>query len=135
MRDTLAAHGLVVRQSHDRGDGCVRCIGEVIKLYERDPDLLAGVCATATEAWGTRSAGLERIPIAGLGVVLGRFNGEVDRGVLANKLAKYRGGPAALAGNARGLADYKPITVTRAAAEIMVGTYNRGRRSGALAAL
>lgn len=133
VRDTLAEHGLVVRPGGS--DGCVQCVSEVLKLYERDPALLDEVCAVLVESWGTRAAALERIPVASMGVVLGRFNGEVDRGALAKKLAKYRGGPAALAGDARGLHDYKPISVVRAAAEIIVDTYNRGRRSGQLSPL
>lgn len=133
VRDTLAKHGLGI--SSARSDGYVRCVTEVFRLYDNAPELLDEVCAALVEAWGTRASALERIPLAAMGVVLGRYNGELDRGALTKKLAKYRGGPAALAGDARGLADYKPISITRAAAEIIVDTYNKGRRAGQLSPL
>lgn len=129
VQETLAAHGLVV--SGSTSEGRVSCISALLVLA-KDPDLLDAVCASIVEAWGTRPAALERLMFKAMGTVLGRYNGEIDRGILSTKLAKYRGGPAALAGDARGLSDYKPITVTRAAAEIIVDTYNRGRRSGTL---
>lgn len=130
VRDTLAAHGLeIISGSRDGG---VRCIAKALALYERDPDLLDSVCRVIVEAWGTRAAAFEQVVFAAMGTVLGRYNGDLDRGTLSKKLANYRGGPAALAGDARGLADYRPISVTRAAAEIMVETYNRGRRNGSL---
>lgn len=130
VRDTLARHGLKAANTH--ADGSVACVGECLALYERDPDLLDAVCAVATEAWGTRAAALEKLVFGGLGMVLGRYNGELDHSTLATKLSKYRGGPSALSGDARGLTDYRPITVKRAVAEIVVDTYNKGRRAGAL---
>lgn len=131
IRDTLAKHGLKIGTSN----GDVRCIAEAVSLYEKSPEMLDDVCATLTGAWGTRATALERVIVAGLGIVLGRYNGELDRSVLVTKLAKYRGGPGALCGDARGLTDYRPISVRRAAAEIIVDTYNKGRGSGRLAPL
>lgn len=133
VQATLAKHNLAI--SDAKTDGYIRCVTEVFKIYERAPDLLDEVLSVLTEAWGTRLAALERIPVASMGTLLGRYNGEVDRPALVKKLSKYRGGPAALVGDARGLADYKPISITRAAAEIMRDTYNRGRRTGQLSQL
>jgi hypothetical protein len=128
VRDILAKHGL--RVAGRSGDGVVRCVSKALALYDRDPALLDSVCLVLTESWGTRQAAFEQLLVAGLGTVCDRYNGEMDHAVLVKKLAKYRGGPAALEGDARGLADYKPISVTRAVAEIVVDTYNRGRRAG-----
>lgn len=132
VRDTLAEHGLEIGNG---SDGYVRCVGKVIALYERDPELLNEVCAVIVESWGTRASAFEHVVFSAMGVVLGRFNGEIDRSVLTKKLSGYRGGPTALAGDARGLSDLKPISVTRAAAEIICDTYNKGRRSGQLSPL
>ena len=129
-RDVLARYGL--RISAGRGDGIVRCVDEVMKIYMRAPDVLGAVCATITEAWGTRPAALERTLISALDVIYSTYGAELDRGVFAHKLSKYRGGPSALCGNASGLADHKPISLKRAAAEIMVDTYNKGRRTGVI---
>lgn len=133
VRDTLAHYGL--RIGAQRADGAVCCVSKAMALYEKDPDLLDGACAVLTEAWGTRGPAYEQVVFAAVGSILGRYDGELNRAQLAKKLAKYRGGPAALVGDARGLSDYKPISVTRAAAEIMVDTYNKGKRSGQLSPL
>lgn len=136
VRDTLAKHDLYVpRSSGNTSDGAVRCVSKLLELYERDPALLDDVCSVLSSAWGTRSAAYEQMLVVAMGTVCDRYNGQLDRGALVKKLAKYRGGPSALSGDARGLADYKPISVSRAAAEIIVSTYNRGRRSGELAPL
>lgn len=133
VRDTFAKYSL--RIGHHDGDGIVRCVGSAMALYDRDPEVLDQVCAVLTGTWGTRSAAFEQTIFAAMGQVLARFNGELDRGVLVKKLAGYKGGPAGLAGDARGWADYRPITITRAAGEIIVDTYNRGRRTGVLSPL
>lgn len=132
-RNTLARHDLSIGTG--TSDGTVRCVSKVLALQAKDPALLEAVCRTLVATWGTRAAAFEQVVLTAAGIVLGRFNGELDLGAFSKKLSGYRGGPSALAGDARGLADYKPITVTRAAAEIMVDTYNKGRRSGQLSAL
>lgn len=133
VHDTFAKYGL--RVSNAPADGVVRCVSKALALYARDPALLGGVCAILTEAWGTRSAALEQIVFTAMGSVCDRYNGEMDKSVMVRKLAGYRGGPAALVGDARGLSDYKPIGVARAASEIIVDNYNKGRRTGRLSAL
>lgn len=133
VRDTLAKYGLKI--GPQANDSTVCCITEVTKIAQRDPALLDDVFHVLTEAWGTRRAALERIPVAAMSTVLGRYNGECDRARLATKLAKYRGGPGALAGDAAGLADFRPIGKTRAAAEIIVDTYNKGASAKRLPAL
>lgn len=117
------------------GDGQIACVGQVMKLCERDPMLLEDTLRVTTEAWGTRAAAVEQSLIGGLSQVIGSYNGELDHGALAKKLAKYKGGASALVGDARGLAEYKPISIRRAVAEIVVTTYNKGRRSGQLPVL
>lgn len=131
--EILEEHGLKI--GHHRGDGVVCCIDKALALYERDPELLNALCALLVGAWGTRPSAFEQVVFSGAAVVLGRYNGELNVPGFTKKLSGYRGGPSALVGDARGLADYKPISVTRAAAEIMVATYNKGRRTGQLSPL
>lgn len=135
IREILERHGLKITRG--TGEGSIRCIDKVIAIYtsKDGPKRLDEVCSTLVESWGTRAAAFEQVVLAAMGVVLARYNGELDRSAFSKKLSGYRGGPAALAGDARGLADYKPITVTRAAAEIMVDTYNKGRRGGQVSPL
>lgn len=131
IRDTLAKYYLKV----GKNTGDIRCVAEVMSIYQKSPEALDDLCSTLTCAWGTRATALEKVIVAGLGIVLARYNGELDHSVLVTKLAKYKGGPGALCGNARGLMDYRPITLRRAAAEIIVDTYNHGRGAGRLSPL
>lgn len=131
IRDILAEHGLHI--GGGTANATVRCVNKAVSLYERDPELLRQVCAVLTGAWGTRGSAFEQIVFTAVGQIVGRYNGELDRAKLVKKLSGYRGGPAALIGDARGLSDYRPAcSVTRAAAEIIVETYNRGARTAAL---
>lgn len=134
VQKTLAHYGLAI--STGSTEGSVRCIGEIMKLYTKAPDVLDSVCLVLTEAWGTRVTAFEQVVVGGVGQVVGHYNGELDQAVLVKKLSGYRGGPSALAGDARGLADYRPgVSVKRAAAEIVRETYNKGRRKGQLSPL
>lgn len=133
IRKVLRSHGLKV--ARNTGDGNVMCVSTLLKLCSRDEKLLDDVCALIVETWGTRPAALERVIFEGMGLISARYNGEIDKGILTTKLAKYRGGPAALAGDAKGLRDYKHSTLRRCVAEIVVDTYNKGRRAGALSPL
>lgn len=126
---TVRKHGW--RISRQTRDGEIRCIGVVEELHKSG--LLDDALATVTAAWGTRVSGVDAAILAGVAAVLGRYNGEVDHASLVHKLSKYRGGPTALLGNARGLRDLKSgMTVSRAVAEVIVDSYNKSRRSGAL---
>lgn len=127
---TLKRHGLRVGRA--KADGVAVCIDKIMAIGGRSLDLLDAVCRVIVETWGTRPVALEGLIFTALHQVLARYDGELDRAVLVQKLAKYRGGPSALIGNAKGLSDYRPITVASAAATIMVDTYNKSRRSGQL---
>lgn len=114
--------------------GCVSCPDTVLRIYRGDNGvLLREVLDTVTNSWGTGGDALEHTVLKGTSQVLSRYNGEIDRAQLVKKLAKYPGGASGLIGNARGLSRMKPgLSVTKAAAESILDTYNKGRRSGAL---
>lgn len=116
-----------LRVSAGSADGTVQCIDILVKLQTRDPGLLRETLSIALAAWGQRNAATERTVLAGLSAVCARYNGEVDRGTLVKKLSKYPGGAAGIIANARGLSKIRPITVTAAAAQVVVDTYNKGR--------
>lgn len=130
VHDILSEFDL--RINNGASDGVLRCVSKAVALYERDPDALRSVCAVLTGAWGTRVSAFEQVIFTAAGQVVTRYNGELDHARLVKKLSTYRGGPSALLGDARGLADYKPISVTRAAAEIIRDIYNKGARKAPL---
>lgn len=130
IEKVLAHYGLRIAGSG--AEGTVRCISKVEQVYKAGPAALERLFLILTEAWGTRPSAFEQVVVDGVGKVVTRYNGELDEASLVKKLATYRGGPAALAGDARGYADFRPIGVGRACAELIVDTYNKGKRSGAL---
>ena len=83
------------------------------KLYEKDEGAtLARTIDTLLQAWGSTAAAVEGKLVEGLGLVFGRFNGEVDQAALVKKLAKYPGGAHGLLGNAKGLRDLRKATLS-----------------------
>jgi len=116
------------------GDGQIACVGQLMKLYERNPDLLKDTLKVVTETWGTKAGAVEAPILGGMAIILDRFNGELDRGALAKKLAKS-GGATTLLGDAKQYSEYTRSTVRRAVAEVALTIYNKGRRSGQLEAL
>lgn len=127
IRDTLDHYGL--RIASGGADGAVGCVQRIKSLHKADPKKLDELCLVLTEAWGTRAAAFDGVVVAGVGKVLTRYNGELDHASLISRLSKFRGGPTSLVGDARGLAEYSRATVAHACAEVVVNTYNRGRRS------
>jgi len=134
VRDTCDAHGWRVVGGGLR-HGSIACVTTILGIYDRDPELLDATLHVLTEAWGTRNEAAEKTIVAGMSLVLGRFNGEIDKAALAKKLSKYKGGPGGLLGDARGLAEFKSLTKRRAVAEVIVGTYDKGRRNNKLGPL
>lgn len=121
----LAEYGMKI--DRQGGDGHVTCPTEVLKLYADDS--LRDTLSLVYDTWGTRSAATEGLILGGVGEFVRRYNGDVNRGQLVKKLAKYRGGPGALIGDAKGYASIKPgLSARRAVAELVRDTYNRGRR-------
>lgn len=133
VKRMVEEHGWQIKS--EARDGTIACVSELMKVYSRDPGVLDDTLSVLTEAWGTRAEAVERPIITGLASIFARYDGELDRGVLVKKLGKYRGGPGALTGDARGLSDIKSMPLGRAVAEIVVATYNKSRRSGQLTPL
>lgn len=128
IAEIVEEHGVHI----STGSEDVQCISELRKLYRTDPDLLRQVIGVAIEAWGTKRGAFEATIVAALGRVLGRYDGQLDTAAFVKRLAGYKGGPAGLIGDARGLADLRPLTLRSAAATIMVDQYNLRRRSNVL---
>jgi hypothetical protein len=114
-------------------DGNVCCVSVLNSVYNFDDgEALGATLDTVLAAWGHTAAAVEGKLIEGLGLVYRTFNGNVDRPALVKKLAKYPGGPSALIGDARGLREYKHISIPRCVAERVIEVYNTGRRIGRL---
>jgi hypothetical protein len=124
-------HNLTVeRQS---GDSHVTCVSSLKKLYLVDSGAsLDKTLGAIVAAWGSKAAALEGRLIDGIGQVFARYNGSIDEPAMVKKLAKYSGGAPGLVGDARGLMEYRRMTLSRCIAERVIDTYNLGRRVGKL---
>lgn len=124
-------HGLAV--SRQAGDGKLTCVAALKKLYRTDQgDALDRAIRAVIAAWGTKASALEGRLIEGVGTVYARYNGQIDEPAMVKKLAKYPGGASGLIGDARGMREYRRMTLSRCVAERVVETYNLGRRGGKL---
>jgi hypothetical protein len=79
-------------------------------------------------AWGHNPEGVLGPIIHGIGRIFLRDDGAVDKANLSSKLATFEGGPSALVGLAKGLKAANGGRLTDAVAELVVATYNKGRR-------
>lgn len=124
-------NGLKVARTN--ADGSVTCVSALKSLYAKDDGkALDKALATAIAAWGPTSQAVEGKIIEGLGVVFSHYNGEVDQPALVKKLAKYPGGAAGLHGSAKALKQVRSASLGRCVAEVVIETYNKGRRAGQL---
>lgn len=122
-----------LKVTHAGGDGSMHCISALTSLYNRDNGVaLAATLDTLIQSWGRIAAALEGKLIEGLGLVYATYNGTVDRPVLAKKLSKYPGGPSALLGDAKGIRQYRHVSLSRCVAERIIEVYNSGKISNKL---
>lgn len=112
-------------------DRCIACVGTLVEIYGHDQgQTLDLTLCILRDAWGFISASLEGVIVNGLARVLIEHARKIDMPVLVQKLAKYPGGAAGLHGAAKGRLHYRRTSVSRCVIEIIIETYNSGRRSG-----
>lgn len=116
------------------GPGNLVGIAALEKTYRLDDgEALDKTLGIITEAWGFRS--FDAKIVEGIGLVCARYNGELEHPALVKKLSKYPGSATGLIGDARGLMEYRKVSLARCIGERVIETYNSGRRVGKLDAL
>lgn len=96
------------------------------------PDALAWVLNIVSAAWGYQNSATHANILVALGKVWFRDHAVIDPARLAKKLAPYPGGPDGLRGAGHGVKAVFGGTVTDGIAGVIVETYNKSLRSGAL---
>lgn len=137
INECVESHGFYV-SSDGNADKAIACVNAMRKVYRQRKSGMDGPRAldlslgTIVAAWGHRPDATDGQIVQGLGEVFLRFGDEVDRQALVTKLAKAKGGPSGIIGNARTLRDMQKGSIAGNVAQIVVGLYNNGRRSNRL---
>lgn len=119
------------------GPGKIACVAAMRRVYNgrgsaAHPKELELALTTATDAWGHTPEAVDGQIVHGLGEFFKRYGKDVDAAELVPKLAKIPGGPSRLLGNARSLHEMTSRPVYRCVVEVVVGLYNKSRRTGVL---
>jgi hypothetical protein len=126
----IEGHGLSVSTNATGGHICA--VAAMERIYRRDPDALDRALATCVRAWGLEPPANDGRLVEGLGLLYARYGSAVEVADLVPRLAKFGGGPGALLGKAAGLRDLIGCTAPNAVAEVIVESYNRGKKTRAL---
>lgn len=138
ISDIVKSVGMSI--SDQQADGQINAVSTLEAVYRggrrsggQDPHALLTTLRIATNAWGKTANAVNGQIIHGLGLVVRRYGTKIDHDELLKKLAPFPGGPAGLLGRARGLRDIRGGSVANCVAAVIVDTYNKGKRSGAVA--
>lgn len=138
LNEIIQQHGLRVTASG--GDGQVTCITKLRQLYVSNNGVADGatldeVLGVVLDAWGLHYPAVEKSILGGAAIVLSTYGKELDHATLVEKLAKVKGGPSGLLGQARLFRDFRTAPMDRLVASVIVQVYNKGRTTRKLAEL
>lgn len=114
------------------GEGRITAVSSLQRVYDLDPNAAKAAIHVLTVAFGHRPAATQGSLLVGLGRVLAKYKLDVDLDDLAQRLAKFPGGPDGLVGHARGLMATRTGNLSTAIARVIVTLYNQRRRSTSL---
>jgi hypothetical protein len=120
-------HGIEI--SRTGADGHLCCVSTASDIYAIDGGYtLSNTLEIIVSAWGTGEATLEGKIIEGISLILGSYDGAINKSVLVKKLAKFQGGPSCLLGLAKGDTGHSG-RLSCCVANRVLDAYNSGRRS------
>lgn len=116
--------GLVISQS--RAEGTVGAVGTLRRVYRRDGAAVLGrALGIIRDAYGT--PGLDAPIIDGIGLLCGRYNGEMDTAVAVQRLSSAAGSIAALMNRAYFAKNQSGAPLNQCVAAAAVELINRGK--------
>lgn len=120
----VRACGLAV--SHQKGEGTIGAVGTLRRVYVRSgAHVLGRSLRIISSAYGT--AGLEAPIIDGIGLLCGRYNGELEDQVAVVKLNKMLGGVGGLMGKAALIREKIRQPLNQCVAAAAVDVINSGK--------
>lgn len=115
-----------LRVTRDQIPGAVRAVGTLRRIYARGGAVtLRRTLVIVRDAYG--DPGMEAAVLDGIGLLCGRFNGEVDDPTLVRQLANTNAGVNGLLGRAEKLRHQTGQPKGHCVAAAAVEIYNRGR--------
>jgi hypothetical protein len=116
------------------GENKLAAVGTARKIASRDngQTLLDESFEVLTGAFGNHSDSLEASLLSGMAHFWSKNNGNVDKQSLVKKLSKRFGRGANLIASAKNVQEQTGRQLYVEIAAVVVGTYNKGRRSGAI---
>lgn len=116
--------GLTISQS--RGEGAIGAVGTLRRVYRRDGgSVLARALGIIRDAYG--SPGLDAPVIDGVGLLCGRYNGEMDTAQAVARLKSAQGGLAGLMNRAYFAKNQTNAPLNQCVAAAAVDLINRGK--------
>lgn len=120
----IRAAGMVV--THQAVEGGVGAVGTLRRVYMRGgPGILARTLRIVYDTWGT--PGLEAVVIDGIGLLCGRYNGELEDALTVAKLRKVGGGVKGFIGQAALIKERVRQPMNQCVAAAAVDVLNRGK--------
>lgn len=133
ISELLGAYGWQV--SRVAANGNVNAVTVVWRMYElskkrdADPNLILMAIMTITKAWGNDRFGAQGPVIEALARMYAEYGARMDLDHLVDVLKLYQGGPRSLLAEAKQLAAVRKMKASMALADILVNSYNKGRRT------
>ena len=114
-------------------DGGIACVNRLKQIIVKNGEPVADTTlAVITKAFGYKKDAFDQIVVGGIAAVVAEYNGALDLDILTVKLSKTSGGATYIISHARSTAATFKWQIARAAAEVIVGIYNAGRRANPL---
>lgn len=133
ITDILQTRGFSVQ--HDMGEGHVSAVATLERIYKtsvkakREPNTLDLVLVIVERSWGYDRYGTKGVILEGLAAMIEEYGSKLVVTDLIERLREFKGGPRALASEAKQLAGLKGLRPQMAVAEILVEFYNKKFRS------
>lgn len=136
IAELVGAYGFKV--SNVPNNGNINCIQVVQRIYnlsiniEAQPNLLQVTVLVLSRAWGNDRFAFQAPIMEGIARMFAEYGSRLDLDHLIDVLKDYKGGPRTLSAEASGMAALMKGKKSMSVANILVSSYNRGRRSKTL---
>lgn len=119
-----------------KADGRIAAVSALEKIYNggkiREPgqrDVIDLVLSMITRAWGYNATGVRAEIVSGLGMVILRYETELDVPKVINEMAQHEGGALGMVSRARLLQKLRGGRLADSAAEIIIAMHNKSKRT------